>query len=110
MRLSRARRPVTVGGGSHFALSRDNRMMNRRTFTQSVAASAGAIGLTSVPTALGSGPTTAPTEPDTGVATTAPVAATAQQGPQVACVADFQELARLKLPRATYEYITAGST
>src|SRR5207253_1910207 len=56
-------------------------------------------------------PSTAPSEPDTGATTTlAGSAAAANPAPQVGCVADYQELARLKLPRATYDYITAGST
>jgi isopentenyl diphosphate isomerase/L-lactate dehydrogenase-like FMN-dependent dehydrogenase len=77
-------------------------MMNRRTFTKSVVASAGAMGLTSISS-------TRAAEPDTG-ATTAPTTTATEPLPRAACIADYQELARLKLPRATYEYITAGST
>src|SRR5687767_4381204 len=99
MRLSRLRLGDTVTEGTS---SRINRMINRRTFTKSVVASAGAAGLTSVPLARAA-------EPDTG-ATTAPTTTATEPSPRAACVADYQELARLKLPRATYEYITAGST
>ncbi|MGB7161493.1 MAG: alpha-hydroxy acid oxidase, partial [Tepidisphaeraceae bacterium] len=80
-------------------------MMNRRRFGQCLAASAGAIGLANVPSARAG-------EAVRTAATTSAVSSPAEAGDlsRVACVADFEELARLKLPRATFDYITAGST
>jgi len=76
-------------------------MMNRRDFGQCLAGGAGALALAGIPSTL-------PTDP-TGSATTTPTTK-ATEIPRVACVADFQELARQKLPAPVYDYLTDGST
>src|SRR5262245_44427363 len=76
-------------------------MMNRRDFGQCLASGAGALALANIPPTL-------PTDP-TGSATTVP-RTKAGEIPNVGCVADFQELARQKLPAAVYDYLTDGST
>jgi (S)-2-hydroxy-acid oxidase len=75
--------------------------MNRREFSQFVALGAGSLG------ALTAGAEGAKDQP--GVPKT-PIQQTPERGFQPACVADYQALAQTVLPKATYEYISHGST
>ena len=71
--------------------------MNRRMFNQLLALGAGSVGLLPACAAQDeNGPSTAPPGARNGK-------------PEPVNVADFMALARAKLPKATYEYITTGS-
>ena len=74
--------------------------MNRRTFAQQLTLSASTLGL------ISGQPGTPANAADQ---LPAPAAPGATESPDAVNVADFQKLAALKLPKATYEYITTGS-
>jgi len=74
--------------------------MNRRTFAQQLTLSASTLGL------ISGQPETSANAADQLPAPSAPGAT---ESPDPVNVADFQKLAAIKLPKATYEYITTGS-
>ncbi|MBI3861726.1 MAG: alpha-hydroxy-acid oxidizing protein [Planctomycetia bacterium] len=80
--------------------------MNRRVFSQIVALGAGTLGAWGESAGAASTASHAGGAPDQA----SPPPPPDERPPQPASVADFQRLAQARLPRATYEYITAGST
>ncbi len=80
--------------------------MNRRLFSQLVALGAGSLGISQGPAQGGDDAAQAPANLNKQ-RTTGP---NANQIFEPASVVDFQELAKATLPRATYEYITTGTT
>jgi 4-hydroxymandelate oxidase len=76
--------------------------MNRRKFGKSLAVGAGALGLRYAKAEANENPPEAPGNPAKSPATPSIVAAPVSAN-------DFRELARAKLPKATFEYITSGS-
>ncbi|MBM3804300.1 MAG: alpha-hydroxy-acid oxidizing protein [Acidimicrobiia bacterium] len=82
--------------------------MNRRSFSQAVALGAGTLGAWCNETSAGDGLAAATVRSNQASGTNSQTGT--QQAPDRACVADYQELAKAKLPRATYEYVTTGTT